>query len=270
MAFTPARQAQEDGVHVPFWLIADHGRVLVRTTPAGLRFPDLSDLNALTLEPSSGLTVGHTEQQTCLLVHGEASAPVPEGFEWMELRSLSTQLEEELFWLAGRANLLAEWDRAHRFCGACGTALELKAEEWAKLCPSCGQLYYPQISPAVIVSVVDGDRILLARHRHYRYPFFTVLAGFVEPGEDLESAVLREIHEEVGITVKNLRYFGSQPWPFPNSLMIAFTAEYVGGELLPDPSEIQEAAWFTRDAMPELPLSTSISRRLIRNFVEAH
>jgi NAD+ diphosphatase len=267
MAFTAGRKPQEGRDLPPLWFIVDQGRVLVRPREGGPSFPETHELGSLDLETSQGLYLGATEGQACLLAHGDASAPAPEGLEWAELRPLWSALPEELFWVAGRANHLAGWDRSHRLCGACGADLSLLEEEWAKTCRSCGQTYYPQVSPAVIASVVDGDRILLARNRHYRYPFFSVLAGFVEPGENLEAAVHREIREEVGVEVKNIRYFGSQPWPFPNSLMIGFIADYAGGEISPDPDEILEARWFTRDAMPEMPASISIARRLIEAFV---
>jgi len=268
MAFMPGRQLQQGKTGSSRWLIVDSGRILIRRGDAGVSFPETEDRRSLGLKNAPGPAIGETEDGAYFLEHGDALAPVPEGFEWMELRALFGSLDDELFWIAGRANHLAGWDRTHRFCGACGADLALQEDAWAKRCPSCDQTYYPQIAPAVIVSVVDGDRILLARNCHYRYPFFTVLAGFVEAGEDLESAVHREILEEVGISVKNLRYFGSQPWPFPNSLMIGFTAEYAGGELRPDPREILEAAWFTRETMPEGPSSISIARRLIEAFVD--
>lgn len=268
MAFTAGRRPQEDQGLRALWFVVDHGQVLVRQDSGKPAFLEPAALRSLELDPSQGLFFGEIGGHACMLAHREASKPVPGGLEWVELRSLFGVLEEELFWVAGRANHLAVWDRAHRHCGACGGGLSLKEEEWAKTCPSCGQVYYPQISPAVIVAVIDGDRILLARNRHYRYPFFSVLAGFVEPGENLEAAAHREIQEEVGIAVKNLRYFGSQPWPFPNSLMIGFIAEYAGGEVRIEPSEILEAAWFTRDTMPEIPSSISIARRLIDAFID--
>lgn len=266
MVFTSGRKPPQDRYLPPLWFIVDHGQVLVRPGNGGPSFLGSEERHALSLGGSSGFYLGATDTQACLLEHGDASAPVPEGLEWVDLRALFGVVEEELFWAAGRANHLAVWDRAHRCCGACGTDLAHVESEWAKACPSCGQTYYPQISPAIIVSVVDGDRILLARNRHYRHAFFSVLAGFVEPGEDLESAVHREVQEEVGVTLKNLRYFGSQPWPFPNSLMIGFTAEYAGGEICPDPSEILEARWFSRGRLPEIPSSVSIARQLIDAF----
>ena len=160
---------------------------------------------------------------------------VLDGFQLKGLRETFGQLEEELIWIAGRANQLVDWSRNHQFCGQCGHPTEDKSEERAKICPACGLVNYPRLSPAVIMAVVRGDRLLLASNKRFKSGFYSVLAGFVEPGETLEECVAREIKEEVGISVKNIRYFGSQPWPFPNSLMVGFLADYAGGEIKADP-----------------------------------
>jgi NAD+ diphosphatase len=136
------------------------------------------------------------------------------------------------------------------------------------MCPQCGLINYPRLSPAVIVAVLKNNKILLGRNKRFKLPFYSVLAGFVEPGETLEQCVKREIHEEVGITVKNIRYFGSQPWPFPDSLMIAFTADYAGGDIHLDGSEIIDAAWFGKDNLPQIPPRISIARQLIEWFIQ--
>jgi len=161
-----------------------------------------------------------------------------------------------------------DWDRNHQYCGRCGSATADRQEERAKICPRCGLTAYPRISPAVIVAITRGEKILLARAHRFPYAMYSVIAGFVEAGESLEQCVRREIAEEVGITVKNLRYFGSQSWPFPNSLMVAFTAEHAGGEIRIDPSEIMDARWFTAADLPRIPDKASISRRLIDWFVD--
>jgi NAD+ diphosphatase len=135
-------------------------------------------------------------------------------------------------------------------------------------CPACGLTAYPRLTPAVIVRVSRGDELLLAQGVRFPGAFYSVLAGFVEPGESLEDTIHREILEEVGVEVTDLRYFGSQPWPFPHSLMIGFTAEYAGGQLRPAPDELRDAGWFRWDALPLLPGRLSIARRLIDAFVE--
>jgi NAD+ diphosphatase len=206
----------------------------------------------------------------CFALDMPDEAPAPEGHAFLGLRPLATRLPEGLFAAAGRAVQIVEWDRTHRFCGRCATPTVDAEGERAKLCPSCGLLAFPRLSPAVIVRVTRGDEILLAHGTRFPARIFSVLAGFVEPGESLEGAVVREIEEEVGIRVGRVRYFGSQPWPFPHSLMIGFTAEHESGELAPDPAEIVEAGLFTADAMPPLPPPYSIARRLIDTFVEEH
>ncbi len=141
-----------------------------------------------------------------------------EGNSFQALRSLFGQLDENLFSLAGRAFQIIHWERTNQFCGRCGNHTELKDDERARVCTHCGLIVYPHISPAIIVAVTRGGEILLANSRRFHATLFSVLAGFVEPGETLEKAVKREVKEEVGIEIGNIRYFGSQHWPFPNSL----------------------------------------------------
>ena len=161
-----------------------------------------------------------------------------------------------------------EWERSHRFCGRCGEPTVRAEAERAKQCPRCGLLSFPRLSPAVIMRVERGEQILLARNRAFAEPIFSVLAGFVEPGESLEEAVMREVAEEAGIAITDLRYFGSQPWPFPHQLMIGFTARHAAGEIRIDPEELAEADWYGRESLPLLPSKMSISRRLIDAWIE--
>ena len=151
---------------------------------------------------------------------------------------------------------------------AAATPTVQRETERSKECPKCGQIHFPRLAPAVIVLVERGNQILMARSRHFAPGMFSVLAGFVEPGETLEEAVAREVKEESGILVKDIRYFGSQPWPFPHSLMIGFTAKYAGGEITLEDSELEEAGWYTADNLPPQPGKISIARKLIDAFVE--
>jgi NAD+ diphosphatase len=197
-----------------------------------------------------GLLAGRYVQAAWLNDGTEA----PAGLVFRKLRSLFGQIDEQLLAVAGRAFQLSEWARTHRFCGACGSPTTLVAGERCVRCSTCGHSAYPRISPAMMVLVRDGERILLARHHHSPAAFYTALAGFVEAGESIEDTVHREVFEEVGLRVKNLRYFGSQPWPFPHSLMIAYTADYAGGEIRLDENEIAEARWFgPGDELPAMP-----------------
>ncbi len=208
------------------------------------------------------LRVGEWQGRPCYAAELEQFPELPTA-EAMPLRAVFGLAGAEAFALAGRATQLLDWQKNHRFCGHCGTPTAMKSGELAMHCPACGLLAYPRISPAVMVLVRDGDKLLLGRSPHFKPGVFSALAGFVEPGETLEQCAAREVREEVGIEISNLRYFDSQPWPFPNSLMLAFFADYAGGTITPDPNEIEAADWFAIDALPLLPEPISISRRLI-------
>ena len=196
-------------------------------------------------------------------------AQAPSELRAVPLRAAMMQMPAALSGVAGRAAQVLEWDRTHRFCGVCGTATELQPSERARRCPACGHSAYPRLSPAMMALVWRRDRgqpeLLLARAPHFVAGMFSALAGFVEAGESLEDCVRREVAEEVGLQVKNLRYYGSQSWPFPNSLMLAFTAEWAGGEIVPQPGEIEQAHWYPLDALPKIPPWFSISGHLIRD-----
>ena len=199
----------------------------------------------------------------------EASAsPLPEGVETVTLRDFFDLAAPADYALASRAFEMLHWRRSHRFCGRCGQPLVRHATERAMACTACRDLVYPRTNPVVITRVTRGREILLARRAHGANAFFSVIAGFVEAAETLEHAVEREIAEEVGIRVRNLRYFGSQPWPYPNNLMCAFTAEHDGGEICVDGKEIGAADWFTLGNLPAIPPPVSISRRLIDAWLE--
>ncbi len=191
----------------------------------------------------------------------------PPGMAFRSLRELYGRIDEQRWTLAGRAAQLVEWDRTHLHCGRCGTPTEHAPGERARRCPACGLSAFPRLSPAVIVRVTRGDEILLARAQRFPGGMYSVLAGFVEPGESLEECVARELEEEVGIEVADITYFSSQPWPFPHSLMIGFTARWVRGDLRLEEAEIADAQWFTRDRLPELPGSLSIARKLIDDWL---
>jgi NAD+ diphosphatase len=179
------------------------------------------------------------------------------------LRALLAESPPGLAHAAGRAAQLLEWDAGHRFCGRCGAATGAAAEELVRVCPRCGASWYPRIAPAVIMVVERGEEVLLARRAGVTRPTYSCLAGFVEPGETLEEAVVREVREEAGVEVSDVRYAGSQPWPFPSQLMVGFTAGYAGGEIRIDERELAEARWFRRDALPRIPPPFTIAHRLI-------
>lgn len=214
-------------------------------------------------EADDGLYLGDLDGVPCFATRDRR----PEGSEPMPLRQLFGALSDEEFGIAGRALGLTTWDVDHRHCGRCGAPTERSTVERVRTCPACRHGAYPRLSPAVIVLVEREGTCLLARNARTKMPFYSTLAGFVEVGETLEECVAREIEEEAGIQVADVRYFGSQPWPFTGSLMIGFTARWSSGELRPEPSEIMDAGWFAPDALPIVPPRLSIARELIDDFV---
>jgi NAD+ diphosphatase len=266
MRFIPHSRPPAGEERSGLFFIFANGRLMVAMQGGRARIPEPGDLAQCGFTLLRQQYIGSLDQRPCYAAEVAPGVKPADGFEFKELRSLFASLEEELLWVAGRANHLVYWQQTHLFCGACGHPTEDKANERAKFCPQCGLINYPRLSPAVIVAVLDGNRILLARNKRARIPFYSVLAGFVEPSETLEQCVAREVKEEVGITVTNIRYFGSQPWPFPNSLMIGFTADYVGGEISIDPAEITDAGWYSKDNLPPVPPKLSIAGRLIDWF----
>jgi NAD+ diphosphatase len=235
-----------------------------RLALVGLDLPEFERLRpALAGDP---FYLGTLEGRDCFVAALDPAAELAE-MELFGLRELFGRLPDHLMALAGRASQTLEWSLAHVYCGRCGTRTDPAPAELARLCPSCGALHFPRITPAVIMRVERGDKILLARNRNFRGPFHSVLAGFVEPGETLEQAVVREVREEVGVEVGDVGYFGSQAWPFPSQLMIGFTARWLSGEIVVEQAEILEAGWFGPDELPEhLPGPFSIARRLIEDF----
>jgi NAD+ diphosphatase len=183
--------------------------------------------------------------------------------ELMPVRGLLNLVGEDAVSLIGRAIQLLDWQRNHRFCGRCGAPNARKTGEYSMLCAECGLVVYPRISPVVMVLISRGDELLLARSHRFKPGVYSALAGFVEAGETLEQCARREVLEEVGIEITNLRYFGSQPWPFPDSLMMAFFADYAAGTINPDPKEIEDAKWFPLSELPLLPEPVTLARKLI-------
>ena len=216
------------------------------------------------LEP---LPLGYLDGRLCLAYQLPDDHEPGEGLELLALRPLWGRVPEPLWTLAGRALQTLAWNRDHAFCGRCGTPTEHLPGERARGCPNCGLAAYPRLAPAVIVLIERDGAALLCHGVRFPGRMYSCLAGFVEPGESLEECVHREIREEAGIEVRDLRYAGSQPWPFPHSLMVGFSAQYAGGDLVLDPSEIVDGGWYRPDALPDLPPYPSIARRLIDEWL---
>lgn len=252
---------------------SEPGLYVIPGSSAGYVLPLFGMVEAhrpLKMQPVESLSEANTvvadaeDAEAVLLVISEACPEV--AWEFADLRELLSDMDETGYGLIARAASLQHWNRQTQFCGACGSHNDVKTDEVAKKCPVCGNVTYPRISPAIIVAVRRGNRLLLAHARHFTEGMYSLVAGFVEPGEMLEHAVAREVMEETGIRVKNIRYWGSQPWPFTDSLMTGFTAEYESGDVTPDGVEITDADWFGSDGWPNIPTTVSIAGRIIRRI----
>jgi NAD+ diphosphatase len=215
------------------------------------------------------LFVGSLRGRHCWVVDAGAGDGGPDSSRsFVDLMRLFGTVDESTWVAAGRAVQLVDWFRNHRYCGRCRTETVEAEGERARRCPRCNLLAFPRLAPAIITLIErDDGRALLARNARWPGGMFSCLAGFVEPGESVEAALRREVAEEVGIEVDNLRYFASQPWPFPHSLMLGFHARHAGGQIACDGREIAEAQWFSPGDLPDLPGPISIARWLIDDWV---
>ncbi|MDP4181756.1 MAG: NAD(+) diphosphatase [Bacillota bacterium] len=243
-------------------------KLLVKLADGKAMIPVVKDIKDLGLTCHHEQYLGIFESSHCYVAEALSEAKLQGDFYFKDLRSLFGHLDEDIFILAGKAIQILAWNQTHQFCGKCGSKTVTKEGERAKICPQCGFFTYPRISPAIITAVIRDGKILLAHSKNFKSNMYSVIAGFVEPGETLEECVKREVMEEVGIRVKNIKYFGSEPWPFPNSLMVGFTSEYESGEISVDGIEIDDARWYGIENLPEIPTRISISRKLIDCFIE--
>jgi NAD+ diphosphatase len=253
-----------------WWFIFSKRKLLVSAECLEPTVPLIRNLADLGINPNGEIYLGTLAGRPCYGAALSNPAAAPAGLNFQDLWGLYGRLDPDFIPIAFRALHLLDWSQKTRFCKRCGNEMRAKAGPPARECPQCGYLSFPRISPAVIVLVERGNECLLARSPRFKGEFYSVLAGFSEPGETLEETVAREVREETGIEVKDIRYFGSQPWPFPDSLMIGFTARYAGGEIRVDGEEILDARWFTSDQLPDIPGKISIARQLIDWFVGQH
>ncbi len=246
-------------------------KLVLRQAGSGFEIALLTGKELAGFDPSNLQYLGMMDNLPCFAGDAAESAVREHpGFITARLFELFGKADEGLFRAAGTAYQLAVWMRNAQFCGRCGSPLKNHESDRARECASCGYVLYPRISPAVIVAVVRDRKILLARAKRFRSPFYSVLAGYVEAGESAEECVKREVMEETKIGLKNIRYFTSQPWPFPDSLMLAFTAEYESGEISIDEKEITEAGWYDAQTLPAIPGSVSVARKLIDWFISVY
>ena len=192
------------------------------------------------------------------------NADFKEGFDLKEVY----EFDHDLYLMGAKAVLVNDWYISHKFCGRCGAKTQIDEKDMMLKCPECGQVHYPRIAPAIIVAIENEEKLLMAQHSYHDTIRYALIAGFVEPGESIEEAVHREVLEEVGIKIKNLNYKKSQSWPFPNSLMLAFEAEYESGNIKVDGDEIVKAKWFKKDEIIRYDSDISISDWLIQEFID--
>jgi NAD+ diphosphatase len=265
--FQPLVHAGDDAHSGDAWYFAFADGQIACLSEQGVPRPmTADDFRWLDVEVLSRHFLGRYGGRACFAL--EFTGRLPEGFVKLDLRGWLGRVDGPLFYLAGRAKQIIDWNRTHQYCGQCGAEMVDHEADRAKHCHDCGLISYPRLSPSIIVLVRKGDQMLLARNAGWPNGMFSTLAGFVEPGESIEQTVHREVFEEVGLRVTNLKYFGSQSWPFPNSLMLGFHADYASGEIVCEDEEIAEAHWFDWDDLPNAPPGTAISRWLIDAFIE--
>ena len=215
------------------------------------------------------LFLGYWHDQPCYALEiDEVDEVDPLCYQRGSLYQLLGRVDDQVFALAGRASQVLDWERDHQFCGRCGGRMQVDTQERAMRCGACDTINYPRIAPCVIVLVTHGEELLLARNANFPRPMYSTLAGFIEAGETVEETLVREVREEVGVEVSNMRYFRSQSWPFPNQLMLGFFAEYAGGEIICDPREIADARWFHYRELPMIPPASSVAGQLIRHYID--
>ena len=264
--FTPENinTSSESGVSI----ILRNQEFLTTKTSEILIFED-DDLKWSEMEFTHKHFLGYLDNRPCFVSCLEDSSKLEDGMMLSPLRNLLGRMPDSIFTVCSRSLQIDNWFISNQFCGTCGKGIKAHETERAMICECKNNLIYPTISPCIIVLVTKGEELLLAHNKNFPGDFYSTLAGFIEPGESAESAIEREIFEEVSVKVKNITYYGSQSWPFPSQLMLGYHAEYESGEVKPDGIEIDKADWFNYQELPQVPTGNiSISGQLIESFVE--
>lgn len=265
-AFVPAKNGGIPPSTRGYWLLL-HGQGLVVPDVPGIALPYGEIPEEMGEMISSRVWLGSWRGEPCWVAEIPSDRSLPQGYRRETLVPMQgTRLPDDLLSLGGIAMQVLWWESTSRHCPRCGAETERIGGEWGKRCVRCKLEHYPHLYPAVIVLVEDGDRVLLARKRGWAPGRYALVAGFVDNGESLEAAVRREVREEVGVEVDDIRYVGSQNWPFPSQLMVGFVARYVGGEVRVDREELEDARWFPRDALPDGPSRHSIAGFIIERY----
>lgn len=264
-AFPPARPPEGPAA----WFMFQNGAQFVREEAGGLTLIGAEDADIAPLLVRAPLFMGTLDGRPCMAGELAAdAAPLPPDWQAVSIRALFGQLGEAAYAVTLYALHILNWQRASQHCPLCGAPMGDLAAQWSRCCTRCDHTGHPPVTPAILALVHDGDRVLLT-HRSGRHAIYTIVAGFVEPGESLEGCVQREVLEEVNVAVGDVTFVGSQPWPFPNQLMVGFQARYVGGEIRPDQIELDEARWYRFDELPELPPPASLARQMIDAWAQS-
>ena len=261
-AYPPAQPAPGPA----FWLPFRNNELVVQTHEQGLTLIQDSAEIASMLEPSTPLYLGTLREIPCLACEVDPEAELLSEWRLVNLRALFGLVDDLVYNLAGYASQLLYWRRTSRYCPVCSHQTEPMSGDWGRHCPNCGHTGYPRVSPAILALVHNDDQVLLT-HKPGWGDRYSIIAGFVEPGESLEECVKREVCEEVGVDLTDLVYVGSQSWPFPHQLMVGYMARYAGGEIRIDTTELDDANWFHVDKLPSLPAPLSLSRQMIDIWV---
>ena len=269
-SFQPGARADATVTDVSICFVFRRSELLIRADRSPDSLPRFAELGSLDSRIVRLNYIGLLDDQPSFAIEVHDETPDPDQFVFTPLRAAFGPLDDAEWLIAARAAQVVEWDRTHQFCGRCGSATDYQPDELGKRCPNCGLVAFPRVSPAVIVLVERGNDVLLARGAHLATGTYALIAGFVEVGETLEDAVHREIREEVGIEVEDIRYFGSQPWPFPHSIMLGFTAQYKSGDIHIEPNELEDAQFFSPHSLPQVPPRLSIARKLIDFYAGKH
>lgn len=267
--FIPEVVPSKEKADSDLWFLFDKNKILIKILENTITIPSWEDIANLSIINEGEHYLGRLMQVCCYTSNVTKFDTLPSNLEFRDFRSIGDSLILDLYLVAGKASEIIYWDKTHQYCSKCGTKTNPHKTERAMICPTCGFTAYPVISPAIIVAVSKADELLLAHNNNFPEGLYSTIAGFVEAGETFEHCVKREVYEETGILVKNIKYFTSQPWPFPNSIMIAFTAEYQAGEIKVDGIEIGDANWFKIESMPNLPMKSTVARKLIDNFINS-
>lgn len=251
-----------------YGFIFQNDKLLILNNTDEFKLPTLAALTSLTPHYLREYPLGAFNHAPCYCAEIAADIEIPEHLTPTPLRQCFEILGMDWYVPTAKAISIITWDKNHHYCGRCGNTTLYKPGTFERVCEHCQLSFYPRISPSMIVLIKNGDQLLMSRSPHFPPGAFGLIAGFLEVGESIEDAVHREVQEEVGLKIKNLQYFGSQAWPFPDSLMIGFTAEYASGEIVIDTTEIESAAWYRYDNLPGGPsFKSSIARKLIDHFI---